>query len=315
MNPPTGVALAVVAGAGMAVQARINGELGRRLDSGIAAATISFGIGLILLLCAVRWIRPGLLRVRQALRDGSLRWWQCLGGVCGAFLVATQGLTVATLGVAVFTVAVVAGQSASSLAVDRAGLVPGGKRPVTGHRAWGAAFCVIAVVISVSDRLGDAKALGLAVLPALAGVGVAWQQGMNGFVRQAAGGVLPPTFVNFLTGTTALLLVLTVDVLIRGGIKPLPTQPWLYLGGPLGIMFIAVAAAVVHRIGVLVLGMSAIAGQVTASLVIDAVSPTAAGPPDTRTFIGAAIALAAIALASLNGTLPPRSARRRWGSG
>ena len=307
MNNVTGVALAVLAGAGAAVQARINGELGLRLGNGIAAATISFGIGLVLLLCAIGWMRPGLHKVRLALRDRSLRWWQLLGGVCGAFLVATQGLTVPLLGVAVFTVAIVAGQSASSLAVDRAGLAPGGKRAITANRAWGAALCVLAVAIAVSDRLGDAKALGLALLPALAGVGVAWQQGMNGFVRQAAGANLPPTLINFSVGTAALLLVLTVDLLNRGRIEPLPPEPWLYLGGPLGILFIATAAAVVKRIGVLLLSMGAIAGQVSASLVIDAVAPSAAGPPHARTIAGALLAVAAVALAS---RLPLRRFRR-----
>ena len=298
MSQATGVCLAVLGGAGAALQARINGELALRIGNGIAAATISFLIGLGLLLLAVGWMRPGLLKVRLALRDGSLRWWQLLGGVCGAFLVATQGLTVPVLGVAVFTVAIVAGQSASSLAVDRAGLAPGGRRTLTASRAWGAVLCVVAVLIAVSDRIGDAKALGLALLPALAGVGSAWQLGMNGFVRQAAGANLPATFVNFLAGTVALLLGLGTDLLIGGGIGPLPAEPWLYLGGPLGIGFIAIAAAVVKRIGVLLLGMAAIAGQILGSLVVDAVAPAAAGPPDARTIAGALLALAAVALAS-----------------
>lgn len=294
MKKSVGLILAVTAGVGAAVQARINGELGSRVHDGVAAAAISFGVGLILLLFAVPWMRPGLRNVAAALRDRSLRWWQVLGGACGAFLVATQGLTVATLGVAVFTVAVVAGQSASSLAVDRAGLAPGGARPVTTHRALGALLCVIAVLIPVSDRLGDAKAIGLAALPALAGVGIAWQQGMNGFVRQAACGFLPPTLINFLVGT----LVLALAFAVWGDPGPLPAEPWLYLGGPLGIYFIAVAAAVVKRIGVLLLGMATIAGQIVGALLIDAIAPGAAGPPDLRTVVGAGLALAAIALAA-----------------
>jgi transporter family-2 protein len=195
-------------------------------------------------------------------------------------------------------VAIVAGQSASSLAVDRAGLAPGGKRVLTANRAWGAVLCVVAVLIAVSDRVGDAKALALALLPALAGVGIAWQQGMNGFVRQAAGANLPPTFINFLAGTLALLLALGTGLLLGQGVGPLPTEPWLYVGGPLGICFIAIAAAVVKRIGVLLLGMASIAGQILGSLAIDAIVPAAAGPPDARTIAGAALALAAVALAS-----------------
>lgn len=297
MSRLTGVALAAFAGAGMALQARINGELGRRLEDGVAAATISFGVGLFVLLLLVPWMLPGLGKVRIALRDGSLRWWQTVGGVCGAFLVATQGITVASLGVAVFTVAVVAGQSASSLVVDRAGLAPGGSRPITTARASGALLCVIAVLIVVGDRLDDAKAVGLAALPALAGIGIAWQQGMNGFVRQAADAVLPATLINFLVGTSALLLVSGLSFAVRGVPEALPAQPWLYIGGLLGMAFIAIAAAVVRRIGVLLLSMGAIAGQICGALFIDAVAPSAAGPPDVRTFIGAALALAAIALA------------------
>src|ERR1044072_8327294 len=105
---------------------------------------------------------------------------------------------------------------------------------------------------------------------------------MNGFVRQAAGANLPPTFINFFAGTVALLLVLGTDLLIEGGIGPVPDEPWLYLGVPLGIGFIAIAAAIVKRIGVLLLGMASIAGQILGSLVMDAVAPAAAGPPAPR---------------------------------
>lgn len=298
MSRLTGVGLAAFAGAGMAVQARINGELGRRLGDGLAAATISFGVGLILLLLLLPWTLRGLGRVRVALRDGSLRWWQTIGGLCGAFLVATQGITVASIGVAVFTVAVVAGQTASGLAVDRAGLAPGGSRPITLARGLGALLCVVAVLIVVGDRLGDAGALGLAALPALAGVGIAWQQGMNGFVRDAGGSVLPATLINFLTGTLGLLIVAGIGFAVRGLPEALPSQPWLYLGGPLGMAFIALAAAIVRRIGVLLLGMATIAGQIVGALLIDAIAPSEAGPPDLRTLAGASLALAAIALAA-----------------
>jgi bacterial/archaeal transporter family-2 protein len=298
VNKATGVLLAVLGGAAAALQARVNAELGVRIGNGIAAATLSFAIGLALLLLAAGWMQSGLAKAGSARREGSLRWWQLLGGFCGAFLVVTQGLTVPTLGVAVFTVAVVAGQSASSLAVDRAGLAPGGKRVLTPSRVLGAALCIVAVGIAVSDRIGDAAALGLALLPALAGVGIAWQQGMNGFVRQAAGATLPATFINFLTGTLALLLVFGASLFFIDGIEPLPLEPWLYLGGPLGIGFIAIAAAVVKRIGVLLLGMGSIAGQILGSLAIDAIVPAAAGPPELRTIGGALLALAAVALAS-----------------
>lgn len=143
--------------------------------------------------------------------------------------------------------AVVAGQSTSSLLVDWAGHAPGAARPITRSRAMGAALCVVAVLVAVSDSLGDPRALWLAALPALAGVGIAWQQGVNGLVRQAAGAVLPATLINFLVGTTTLLIALGIEIALKGPPPgALPAEPWLYLGGPIGIIFIATAAGPVH---------------------------------------------------------------------
>ncbi|MEV4723907.1 DMT family transporter, partial [Micromonospora humida] len=297
-----GIGLATAAGVGVAVQSRINGELGVRLADGIAAAVISFGVGLLVLLVLVPALpggRRGLADLRTALRSGALRPWQLLGGVCGAFLVATQGLTIGALGVAVFTVAVVAGQSASSLAVDRAGIGPGGRQPVTGSRLAGAVLTVLAVLLAVGDRLGDPGTLGLALLPLLAGLGLAWQQAVNGLVRAASGSALVATGVNFAVGTVALLVAFGVDLAVRGAPGgALPTEPWLYLGGPIGIVFIAVAAAIVRFTGVLLLGLATIAGQVVGAVVLDVVLPTSASHPGPATLAGALLTLVAVLVAA-----------------
>ena len=286
----------------VAVQSRINGELGVRLADGIAAAVVSFGVGLLILLVLVPATpggRRGLSALRGALRTGTLRPWQCLGGVCGAFLVATQGLTIGALGVAVFTVAVVAGQSGSSLLVDRAGIGPAGRQPVTPNRLIGAVLTVLAVLLAVGDRLGDQRALALALLPLAAGVGIAWQQAVNGRVRAASGSAMTATLVNFTVGTAALLVTFAVDLAVRG--RPagaFPDEPWLYLGGPLGIVFIALAAALVRFTGVLLLGLATIAGQIVGAVLLDLLLPTAASHPGLDTLLGAALTMVAVLVAA-----------------
>ncbi|MFI2268018.1 DMT family transporter [Micromonospora aurantiaca (nom. illeg.)] len=304
-----GVGLATASGVMVAVQSRINGELGVRLADGIAAAVVSFGVGLLILLVLVPATpggRRGLAALRGALRAGTLRPWQCLGGVCGAFLVATQGLTIGALGVAVFTVAVVAGQSGSSLLVDRAGIGPAGRQPVTPNRLIGAVLTVLAVLLAVGDRLGDPDALALALLPLAAGVGIAWQQAVNGRVRAAAGSAMTATLVNFTVGTAALLVTLAVDLVVRG--RPagaFPDEPWLYLGGPLGIVFIALAAALVRFTGVLLLGLATIAGQIVGAVLLDLVLPTAASHPGLDTLLGAALTMVAVLVAAFGPTRRP----------
>lgn len=306
-----GTAAVLGIGVAVAVQARINGELGRRIDDGLLAACISFlgGLALLaLLVAALPPMRAGLAKVRAALAERRLRPYQLSGGVFGAYLVATQGLTVAALGVAVFTVALVFGQAASSLLVDRAGAGPGGAEPVTVRRVGGALLALGAVVLAMSDRLGTPRELWLVALPALAGVGVAWQQAVNGQVAAAArggghplAGMLPAALVNFTVGTVALTLVTAVEVGIRGLPESLPPQPWLYLGGPLGVLFIGAAAAVVPITGVLLLGLGTVAGQLVGAVLLDVFVPTGADHLTATTVLGAALTLPAVAVIALPG--------------
>ncbi|NJC81213.1 DMT family transporter [Planosporangium mesophilum] len=299
----TGLAAALGCGALVAVQSRVNGDLAARLHDGIAAAVISFGIGLIVLAVAAAVlpsVRSGLASVRDAVSTGRLRWWHLLGGACGALLVLSQGVTVPVIGVAVFSVAIVAGQSVSSLAVDRLGIGPTGHHPLTPARVIGAVLTVGAVLVAVSNQVGRPGLLALAALPALAGIGTSWQQAVNGRVRQWAGSALPATLVNFAAGMAALLITFSVDVAVRGWpTGALPHQPWLYVGGLIGVLFIAVSASVVRWTGVLLLGLATIAGQLLMATLIDFLAPGSAGGPGANTLLGIALTLVAVGIAAL----------------
>jgi transporter family-2 protein len=298
-----GAGLAALGGVALAVQGRINGQLGHQLHDGLFAALISFSVGSLLLLMALPILpaaRAGVGRLREALRTKALRPWQLLGGSCGAFLVTTQGLTVSILGVAVYTVAVVAGQIVCSLPVDRAGLGPGGPQPITLPRAVGASLAVIAVIISVSDHAAVTVSGGLwwAVLPAVAGLGLAWQSAVNGQVRVAAANVVVPTVVNFLVGTCVLALAAVVDLLVRGLPAAPPGQWWLYVGGALGICSIMTAVTAVRVTGVLLLGMSSVAGQLIGAVLLDVLVP-AAGGLSTTSLVGIALTMVAVGIAAI----------------
>lgn len=185
-----GLVAAFATGAFIAGQARVNGELGTELGDGVVAAVISFALGLVLLLVLLAVLpasRRGLAHVRAARRRGSLRPWQMLGGLGGALLVAGQGLTASVLGTALFTIAVVAGQSGGGLVVDRAGLGPAGPQATTPPRLVGAALMLAAVVLSVAPSISTDAPVVAALLPLAAGVAIATQQALNGRVAAAAG--------------------------------------------------------------------------------------------------------------------------------
>jgi transporter family-2 protein len=337
-----------VIGIFLACQSRVNGQLGQEVHDGILAALWSFGSGLVVL-AIVYTLSPGTragvrrlwLTVRSTAGVGTgaspraLRPWQCLGGVCGAYLVVTQSSTVGLVGVAVFTVAVVAGQAASSLVVDRLGLGPAGRQPVTLLRVVGAVLALCAVVLSVGHQLDTPSKAALAILPALGGVGTAWQQAVNGRVAATASGsggaevaqpgpvapvidgphatrtqgALVAALVNFTIGTSALIIAALVDVALRGTPDAFPTNPILYIGGMFGVAFISMAAYVVRITGVLLLGLASVAGQLIGALALDALLPASGTELSPTTVLGTVLTLVAVAIAAAPARRKPALAR------
>jgi len=302
----------VLIGAMYAVQSRLNGALGQQMGDGFAAAVISFGSGLVILslgLILFRRGRRGLLRVARAVSARSLSWWHLLGGLSGALFVLSQGLVAAPLGIAMFTVAVVAGQTVSGVVMDRFGIGPGGRRPLHASKIVGALLALIAVAFTVGGGLHGSGALWLIALPLIAGLGQGWQQAVNGQVRVIAESALTATFLNFLTGTVALVIVAVVHGLLVGFALDLPGNPWLYTGGLIGCIFIAGAAVVVRTTGVLMLGLGIVAGQLVCALLLDLLAPSDGHQIGVTTVAGTALALVAVVIAAVRWRRPGHARR------
>lgn len=291
------------AGMLVAVQSRINGGLSQQIGSGYLAALASFGSGLLLVglvLLFTPKARRGMGLLTAEVRAGRYPVWGLLGGTCGAFFVLTQGLVASVIGLALFTVGIVAGQVLGGLLMDRIGLGPGGRVDPSLPRVTGTILAVVAVAISVAGGLGGAGSPWLVVVPLVAGIGMSWQSAVNGLVRAAAQSAIASTFVNFVVGTAVLAVAAAVSVATQGWPQNWPSEPWFYVGGVIGVIFIAVAAILVRLTGVLLLSMSNVAGQLIASVLLEAGLPLAGGVTAAMA-IGTAVALAAVVIASLPG--------------
>ena len=273
----------LLAGGIVAVQSQVNGRLAHELGTGpragIATAVINFGVGIVLLTVVVLSVpsaRAGVARLAGQIRLRQLRPFELTGGLFGAYLVTTQGITVGTIGVALFTVAVTAGQSSSSLLVDHLGIGPSGHQSFSVPRAVAAAFAVAAVVLAAGERLVATFSLEIvvfALLALLAGAGAAFQMAFNGRLA-AIGGGWAATLNNFVVGMAALLVALAASFLVHGRLDDLPGTWWLYTGGLLGVTLIWLAAMLVKVHGVLVLGLCLIAGQVICAELIELLGPS-----------------------------------------
>ena len=296
------VAAGVLIGGLMATQSRLNGELGARLGDGFLAALISFAGGLAVLgIGMLAWPRgrAGLGRIAGMIRRRSIPWWYAAGGAAGAFLVLGQGLTAATLGVALFTVAIVCGQTLSAAVIDRIGLGTLPATPSSWTRVLGTLLAIGAVLFAVSARIQSAVPLWMLVVPFLAGGGIGWQQAVNGQVRRHAHSVLAATFINFAVGTSVLLVATALNAVIARPSRDPVGSWWLYLGGPIGVVFIAAASVIVHRTGVLLLGLATISGQLVASVALDLIFPVPGRGIAASTVVGTALTLLATAIAAL----------------
>jgi transporter family-2 protein len=310
--------MAVAAGLAIPVQGRINGALGARLGDGIAAAVVSFSTGLAVMILVSLFLprgRAGLRRILPALRERRFPPYYALAGGIGAFFVFAQSFTIGLLGVALFTVSTVTGQTVSGLLVDRLGIGPGGKKAVTGIRVIGCVLTIAAVAWAVSPRFGasgaasdPAQLILLVLLPVAAGFLMSFQQAMNGTATMHYGTPIAATLVNFIAGGFVLWTALLVKLAIAGAGNPLPGEWWYYLGGPMGCVFIGVGALLVRSLGVLVTGLGMIAGQLLGSLGLDLLVPAPGTVVEVPTVLGTLLTLAAIVVA----TLPwPRGAFRR----
>lgn len=310
-----GLSMAVATGLLIPVQGRINGALGVALGDGIGAAVVSFSTGLVVMTAislALPKGRAGLARILPAVRERQFPPFYVLAGCIGAFFVFAQSFTVGLLGVALFTVAAVTGQTLSGLLVDRMGIGPAGKRPITGIRVLGSVLTVAAVAWAVSPRFSAGESvlqlLVPVMLPLLAGFLMSFQQAMNGTATVHYGTPIAATLVNFIAGGALLWAAWLIKLIVAGAGNPLPAQWWYYLGGPLGCIFIGIGALLVRSLGVLVTGLGMIAGQLLGSLGLDLVLPVPGTVIALPTVLGTVLTLGAIILA----TLPwPRGALKR----
>ena len=272
--------LAAISGVLIALQARANGELSHRLTNGLEAALVSFGSGLIIIAIIALFhsgIKTGLDNLKAAVRSKQLPSWRLFAGMLGGMFVALQTQMVPLLGVAIYSVASLSGQTATSLLVDRIGLTGGGVKHISARRIGAAFVTVIAVLISVLDRI-DARDLSMwaVFFAGVAGAVVGIQRALNGQINEYSGQSFTTSLLNFLMGTIFLAVLFVIGIFLgKTEFVPLPLGPWwIYTGGVIGVIYIAFTSTIVQHLGVLTFTLFSVGGNLIGSLLIDLISPT-----------------------------------------
>lgn len=141
--------LAVLLGAGagclVGMQAPINSRLGQSVGD-LQAAAFSFIAGTVVLVAIAALARGGLCQLAHI---NSVPWWALIGGLLGAVYVSVALVAVRTLGAGGITAAVISGNLAMAVAIDRFGLFGVPRQPIGATRMIGLVLLIVGVALVV----------------------------------------------------------------------------------------------------------------------------------------------------------------------
>lgn len=131
------VAVAIMAGVMLPLQAAINARLARLVGSPVWAATVSGAVlTVVLALAATAMLGRGPRTEGLA----AAPWWFWTGGLCGAVLLSATTTVAPRLGTASMVSLVMSGQVLCSLLLDHYGLLGLSVHSITGKRLAAAAM-------------------------------------------------------------------------------------------------------------------------------------------------------------------------------
>ena len=250
------------------------------MGDSLEAAIVSFTTGLLFVSVIALFrkdVRSGFRQIFSAVNLKLLPSWRLGAGALGASFVAMQTYAVPIAGVALFTVASLAGQTGISLWVDHVGLAGGSRVIITKRRVIAAIITILAVVVSTWDRFTISNfSLLTIVLAVFSGTWVGVQRALNGQINSYSKASFATSLLNFITGTTFLLFLLLLRTLFTDhSVMNFTSGPWwMFLGGSIGVIYIALSAHIVQHVGVLEFTLFSVGGMLIGSLLIDIIVPT-----------------------------------------
>ena len=148
MSKEVALLITVAAGGLVAAQAPANNVLSERVGT-FGAVSVNFVVGTICVL-VVTFAFTGGIGGDEGARTPAWYYW-VLGGVGGAAIVATTLVAVRELGAGGVTAAVIAGQLALSVVLDRLGVLGLDERAVTWEKVLGIALLAAGTVLIVRE--------------------------------------------------------------------------------------------------------------------------------------------------------------------
>ncbi len=269
MGPELAITGMVAVGLVLALQAPVNGALGR-LTGPLWAVLISFLVGFAVLL-VISGATGGIWRLGSL---GAVSPVFLAGGLIGAVYVTVAAWSVTRIGAGAVAAATVAGQMSSALVVDHLEVLGVEGEAIGLVRVIGALLLVAGTVL-VARRAGTPLTSGegervLLMTGAVfvAGLLVGVQHPVNSTLAETTGGV-QAALLNFAVGAAVLGLLIAI-VKPPGSIRAARSaSPWLFAGGPIGVVVVLASLGAVPVIGAAAIAAATVTGQLAGSSLLD----------------------------------------------
>lgn len=288
------------AGVGISVAGWLNASLAQHTGSALQAALTACGLQFLVIITAMLVAGPargGWARLASSVRAGSLHPAFLITGLSAPFWVFGQSYAVPLLGVAVFTVIMVAGQTIGALASDAFGVGASGAHALTPRRLVAGALLLVAVALVVLPGMRQGRfAVAGGLLAFAVGMVAAVHVPATGRLSRAAESPLAASAYGSGVAFVVLGVPFVLDAWNRGGVDA-HFQPWYtYGGGLMGGALFVVTAQVSVRIGVLAYTCLQVGGLLSGAALLDLLVPVSRFAMTSSALLGAGLLMAAVLL-------------------
>ena len=273
-----GILLILLAGIGNPVQTAVNSRLRFALGTPLISSTVSFTVGLLVLMVLTLVTCDSLLvPVSVASR---VPWWAWGGGVVGAVMLTALIVVFPKLGGVLTVLLPMIGQIFLSILIDTFGWFGSEPIPLSFPRIVGLLLVTAGLICYVmgkrkqEDNGSDTKGVGIVWLVAGLFIGFCFaiQPVMNGVLATALTSSVHASFISFAISTVILYILLFVMPSERkqmAGMFRLQSPWWMWSGGILGAFFVTMFAWFTPLLGIGICSVVSIFGQLVSGAVIE----------------------------------------------
>ncbi|MDO4887292.1 MAG: DMT family transporter [Actinomycetaceae bacterium] len=261
---PLAITMAIATGFILPIQSAMNTRLTASMKSNFSASFVAFLIGAIFLGVIVA------VRGDAVTSSANVPWWAYTGGLCGILALISVIFIFPHVGAVETVVLPVGGKIISGLLIDHFGWFNSPVQHISVQRIIGGILAAAGMIIAVYARGRRSHVrprLIWRIMGILVGVYASIQAAVNGFLGASLKAPISAGFITYASGAVILLLLVLVTRQWPRGYTKGPW--WMWLGGPIGAIFVVGMATLQPSLGLGVTLLIVLIGQLLGSLTID----------------------------------------------